>query len=50
MVTANMTGSVSTGAGGTYSIVSVLGSYNVTAPMTSSAKWIMQAVAFKAHP
>ncbi|HEY6265627.1 MAG TPA: fibronectin type III domain-containing protein [Candidatus Acidoferrum sp.] len=31
-------------------VTSALGSYNVASPMTSSAKWIMQAVAFKAHP
>jgi hypothetical protein len=31
-------------------LVTVIGTYSATAPLTSSAKWIMQSVAFKSHP
>jgi hypothetical protein len=31
-------------------LVTTTGSYNATAPLTSSGPWIMQMVAFKAHP
>jgi fibronectin type 3 domain-containing protein len=31
-------------------VVSATGTYNATAPLTSSGPWIMQIVAFKAHP
>jgi hypothetical protein len=31
-------------------LVTVIGTYSATAPLTSPAKWIMQSVAFKSHP
>jgi hypothetical protein len=31
-------------------IVSIIGSYNASAPLNGAGPWVMQMVAFKAHP